>query len=101
MATLENPNGWHRDTASRLLYERQDKAAAGPLGDLVKHSKFALARMHALHSLEGLQTLNEELVMAGLNDPDENVREHAVKLAEGFFRLNAPPISLPITAFGL
>src|SRR5262249_47532279 len=25
VATLANPNGWHRDTASRLLYERQDK----------------------------------------------------------------------------
>ena len=27
VATLEHPNGWHRDTASRLLYERQDKSA--------------------------------------------------------------------------
>ena len=26
VATLEHPNGWHRDTAARLIYERQDKA---------------------------------------------------------------------------
>src|ERR1051325_4727549 len=31
VATLENPNGGHRDTASRLLYERQDKPAVPPL----------------------------------------------------------------------
>src|SRR5882724_2733951 len=31
VATLENPNGWHRDTAARLFYERQDKAAVEPL----------------------------------------------------------------------
>ena len=24
VALLEHPNGWHRDTASRLLYQRQD-----------------------------------------------------------------------------
>ncbi|MDB6022858.1 MAG: Cytochrome c, partial [Pedosphaera sp.] len=27
VAELESPNGWHRDTAARLLYERQDKSA--------------------------------------------------------------------------
>ena len=27
VATLEHPNAWHRETAARLLYERQDKAA--------------------------------------------------------------------------
>jgi hypothetical protein len=27
VATLEHSNGWHRETASRLLFERQDKSA--------------------------------------------------------------------------
>ena len=31
VAMLEHRNGWHRDTASRLLYQRQDKSAVGPL----------------------------------------------------------------------
>src|ERR1043165_3127306 len=35
VATLESPNGWHRDTASRLLYERQDKSAAPLLARLL------------------------------------------------------------------
>ena len=29
VALLEHPNGWHRDTASRLLYQRQDRSAVG------------------------------------------------------------------------
>jgi hypothetical protein len=31
VALLEHPNGWHRDTAARLLYERQDKTAVALL----------------------------------------------------------------------
>src|SRR6266704_1197633 len=90
VAVLENANGWHRDTASRLLYERQDKTAVTPLAELLRHSKFALARLHALHSLEGLASLHEDDVLAGLNDADANVREHAIKLSEGLFKQGQP-----------
>jgi hypothetical protein len=38
VATLEHPNGWHRDTAARLLYERQDKTAIAPLARLIENS---------------------------------------------------------------
>jgi putative membrane-bound dehydrogenase-like protein len=91
VATLENPNGWHRDTASRLLYERQDKSAVAPLTQLLEQSTFPLARLHALHSLEGLGALQEGQVLAGLYDSDETVREHAVKLSETLFRDGIPP----------
>ena len=90
VATLENPNGWHRDTASRLLYERQDKSAVAPLIKLVESSKFPLARMHALHSLDGLGALKEAQVLAGLGDTDEVVREHAIKLSEKLFKDGMP-----------
>jgi putative membrane-bound dehydrogenase-like protein len=81
VATLENPNGWHRDTASRLIYERQDKAAVEPLREMVKYSRFPLARLHALHALDGLGALGNEILVA-LDDDDAHVREHAVKLSE-------------------
>jgi putative membrane-bound dehydrogenase-like protein len=90
VATLENPNGWHRDTASRLLYERQDKSAVPLLEHLVASSKSPLARMHALHSLEGLGELKEAQVLGALGDPDEAVREHAIKLSEKFFNHGLP-----------
>src|SRR5256885_1639585 len=50
---LESPNGWTRDTAARLIYERQDKAAVGPLIKLASESKSPLSRMHALYALDG------------------------------------------------
>src|SRR5213596_1905623 len=47
VATLEHANGWHRDTAARLLYERQDKTAVPALKRLCSSSKSPLGRMHS------------------------------------------------------
>ncbi len=58
VATLSHPNGWHRDTAHRLLYERQDKAAIEPLKALVKSE--APTGLHALGLLHGLKALDNE-----------------------------------------
>jgi putative membrane-bound dehydrogenase-like protein len=91
VATLENPNGWHRDTAARLIYERQDKAAIRPLLRLVKNSREPLARMHALYCLDGLNALERKDIQLGLSDADPVVRQHAVKLSESF--LEAKPDS--------
>jgi putative membrane-bound dehydrogenase-like protein len=94
VALLEHPNGWHRDTASRLLYERQDKSAIPALTALLERSKSPAGRLHALHSINGLGALRETHVLTGLRDSDANVREHAVKLAEGFFAEGAPSKTL-------
>jgi putative membrane-bound dehydrogenase-like protein len=84
VATLENPNGWHRDTAARLLFERQDKSAVRPLLKLAQNSRSPLARMHALYALDGLNALDQKTVLRALRDSDETVRQHAVQLAEKF-----------------
>lgn len=84
VALLEHRNGWHRDTASRLLYERQDRAAAAPLKRLAVESEFPQGRMTARYALDGLNALDAEMVLAGLNDPHPRVREHALRLAEKF-----------------
>ncbi len=84
VATLENPNGWHRDTAARLLFQRQDKSAIAPLKKLASHSTSPLGRIHALHSLEGLSALSEEDVLAAMKDAEPTVREHAIELSEIF-----------------
>ncbi len=84
---LENPNSWWRDTAHRLLFERQDKAAIRPLRAML-HARSegtdlkALGRLHALWSLHGLGALTEEDLLAALADPAAGVRAHAVQLAE-------------------
>jgi putative membrane-bound dehydrogenase-like protein len=82
VATLAHANAWHRETAARLLYERQDQAAIEPLKKLAAESKSPRGRMHALHALAGLQALMPETVVAALADENPGVREHAVKLSE-------------------
>jgi putative membrane-bound dehydrogenase-like protein len=87
VATLEHPNGWHRDTASRLIFERQDKAAVPLLADLLAHSSSPLGRLHALHALEGLDGLKEEHTLLAMGDSDAHLRAHAIRLAENFIPL--------------
>jgi putative membrane-bound dehydrogenase-like protein len=91
VATLSHPNGWHRDTAARLLYERRDPAAVALLVSTLSGSRSPLARLHALHVLDGLGALTAAQVQAGLRDQDERVREQAVQLAERLIRGGAIP----------
>lgn len=88
--TLEHPNGWHRDTAARLLFERNDRAAAPMLAKLSTRSKSAVGRLHALYALKGLAALEERLLQQALSDSDGIVREHAVRLSEGFLADGVP-----------
>jgi putative membrane-bound dehydrogenase-like protein len=80
----EHPNGWHRDTASRLIYQRQDKAAVQPLLSLAEKSTSPLARVMSLYSLQGLAALDPELVTQALRSKESPVRQHALRLAESW-----------------
>ena len=40
---VDHPNGWHRSTAARLLFERQNQVAVAPLRRLAKRGKTDLA----------------------------------------------------------
>ena len=84
VALLEHTNGWHRDTASRLLYQRQDRTAIAPLKKLATESKSALGRLHALYALDGMKALEPALVAKTLSDPEPHLREQALRLAERF-----------------
>jgi putative membrane-bound dehydrogenase-like protein len=79
---LAHPNGWHRDTSARLLYERQDKSAAPLLAKLAGESHDPRGRMHALYALAGFMALTDDVLLPRLADEHPRVREHAVKLAE-------------------
>ncbi len=81
VATLANPHSWWRETAQRLLFERQDMAAVAPLRELLATSGDELARLHALYVLDGLAALRESDLLRGLSDRSAGVREHAVRLA--------------------
>lgn len=81
VSALAGPDGWHRDTAERLLFERREPAAAPYLGEMLTNSHSPLARMQALWALDGTATLREAHLLRGLGDPDPRVREQAVSLA--------------------
>jgi len=87
---LENGNGWHRQTAQRLLLERQDMTAVPLLRKLAEESSFPQTRIHALWSLEGLSGLDAGLIMRALKDPDYHVREQALRLSEAFLEESKP-----------
>jgi len=91
VALLEHPNGWHRDTAARLLYERQDLTAVGPLRKLARQGNDPRARMHALYALDGLGALDEATLLVALGDAHPRVREHAVRLSERL-AASSPPL---------
>jgi putative membrane-bound dehydrogenase-like protein len=93
---LEHENGWHRDLASRVIYERNDKAAVPLLQKMVSESPSALGRLHALCALDGFRALTEKVVVAALSDADEQVRARAVRLSEKVSSGGEPePILLP------
>lgn len=82
VTTLGHPNGWHRETASRLIYERQDRSAIPLLELLARSGSTAEGRIHALHALDGLDGLSSEIILRAMRDAHPRVREHAVRLSE-------------------
>ncbi|MCY4586439.1 MAG: HEAT repeat domain-containing protein [Bryobacterales bacterium] len=90
VALLDHSNGWHRRTAHRLLFERQDEAAAPLLREMAVRAKTPQGRIHALWVLEGLSALEAPLVDAALEAPHPGVRRNAVQLAEYFLPELAP-----------
>jgi putative membrane-bound dehydrogenase-like protein len=79
---LASRNGWRRQTAARLLYERQQAGAAWPLTNMLNRSQLPLARLEALHALDAIGTLDEAEIFKALNDPDAEVRRQGLMLSE-------------------
>jgi putative membrane-bound dehydrogenase-like protein len=82
---LESPNAWWRDTAQRLLVERNDPRAAAPLRSLVADSRSAQAKLHAVSVLEGMAQLDDGTLLRAMDDGEVNVRRYALRVAEPRF----------------
>jgi len=81
---LDHPNGWHRDTASRLLCQRAEKSAVPSLKKLAAEGKTPQGRVLALHTLARIEGKVDDLTCkTALGDTDPHVREHALRLCEG------------------
>jgi len=79
-ALLEHENSWCRDTAQRLIVERQDKNAVDELKRIVGESKNPVAVAQALWTIQGLGALSQDLLKQAVRSPDEKVRRQAVRL---------------------
>ncbi len=83
---LDNPNGWWRDTAQRLLVLRQDKSVVPALQDMVRSGQSLLGRFHALWTLEGLSALDASLVREVMKDPNPDMRVQAIRVSESLIK---------------
>jgi mono/diheme cytochrome c family protein/glucose/arabinose dehydrogenase len=83
--TLSHPNGWWRDTAQQLLVQRGDTSAVPALTQLAAATTDWRTRLHALWTLDGLDSLEADLVRRALADKAPEVRAAAIRLSERWF----------------
>ncbi len=82
---LAHPNGWHRETAARLLLERNDRSVIPALEKLAAKAETPAAKLRVLAQLDSLSALKSNHILAALADPDPGVREYAIALTEPRF----------------
>lgn len=78
---LAHPNGWWRDTAHKLIVSRGDDSVVPALKKALE-SDNEWARMLSLRSLDAYNALSDDSLLQSLGDPSENVRVHAIAIAE-------------------
>lgn len=77
---LAHANGWVRDTTQRLIVESGDTSTLPALKEMLHHEN-ALARLHALWTLDGLASATPDVVKTALADKSAQVRTAAVRVA--------------------
>src|SRR5262249_23622342 len=58
------------------------RTAIASLVELARSSKLTVGRVHALRTLEGLESLDDRLLVEALRDPHMGVREQALQMAD-------------------
>ena len=79
---LANPNSWRRETAARLLLERQEKSIGDALRKTALKGEMPLARIAALRLLDGLKLIDEDLLITLCDDADPRVVEQAIMVSD-------------------
>ena len=84
---LEHANGWWRDTAQKLLVLQQRQVAwCRRCGRWRGAAANQLARIHALWTLEGLQSLDAALARELMKSPDPQIRIQAIRASETLYK---------------
>ena len=82
---LNDANGWWRDTAQQLLVLKQDKSIVPALKQLAR-SGGQLARIHAMWTLEGLQSVDATFIRELMKDSDPQIRIQAIRVSETIYK---------------
>lgn len=99
--TLTHNNGWWRDTARRLLIQRQDQTVIADLEKLALQAQQDYIRLGALWTLEGVQGLTGKLLAGLITDPSNKVKSHAIRLGGQVSREQQLAIMAAIKTGGL
>jgi putative membrane-bound dehydrogenase-like protein len=75
---LENPNGWVRGTAQRLLSEGAGSKVVPALAKLAKSGSTSYTRINALWTLNNLGKLDDAVLLAAVNDTDPVLRKNGL-----------------------
>ena len=78
---LSHPNKWWRDTAQRVLLERQDLEAVPLLAAMIAVPPSSVGRLHGLWTLRGLEALTVDQVADALRDTSASRRRSANRLS--------------------
>lgn len=79
---LAHANGWWRDTARRLIVQRNDKSVAPAIESLISSSSDHKAQINALWTLEGLNVVTLSAVQSGLESSHKKVKVNAISVSE-------------------
>jgi mono/diheme cytochrome c family protein len=82
IALLGDRNGQVRDTAQRLIIERNDFKAIPLLRTLARTTENPITRLHALWTLEGFRVSDPTVILPALSDANPKVRAAAIRLCE-------------------
>lgn len=86
---LGSDNGWWRETAQRLLIERNAQDMVPALRRIFTEQRNTKARLHALWTLDGLGALDEKTLITALRDVYPGLRGSALRLAEPYIAKSA------------
>ncbi len=91
---LDHPNGWHRDTASRLILEKKPQDTETGLHQFLKRAATPWGKIHALNLLVTLGILHPQEISTAIQDTHPAVRVHGIRVSESILRSKNPTLKL-------
>lgn len=87
--SLDHLNGTERDRVHQELLRRNDPSVASVVRTIARTSARPASRVQALAVLDGLRSVDAEVLLAALRDANPEVRAHAIRISENFLTNSA------------